>query len=81
MGFVAGDIATIRPYGSAAWRSDNRVLGHDALEIWRYLDALNAGPAIYYADPPYSKEHYSRYYHVLETLTRRLSRVARNGPL
>lgn len=64
------DIATIRPYGSAAWRSDNRVLGHDALEIWPYLDALNAGPAIYYADPPYSKEHYSRYYHVLETLTR-----------
>jgi adenine-specific DNA-methyltransferase len=23
-----------------------------------------------YADPPYSKDHYSRYYHVLETLTR-----------
>jgi adenine-specific DNA-methyltransferase len=27
-------------------------------------------PAIFYADPPYSKEHYSRFYHVLETLER-----------
>lgn len=64
------DIATVRPYGHAVWRAGNRILGHDALEIWPHLDALNVGPAIYYADPPYSKEHYSRYYHVLETLTR-----------
>jgi adenine-specific DNA-methyltransferase len=28
------------------------------------------GRAIVYADPPYSKEHYSRYYHVLESLER-----------
>lgn len=64
------DVATIRPYGTAAWRAGNRVLGHDALGIWPHLDALGVGPAIYYADPPYSKDHYSRYYHVLETLTR-----------
>lgn len=64
------DVAAIRPYGHAAWRAGNRVLGHDAVAIWRHLDALDVGPAIYYADPPYSKEHYSRYYHVLETLTR-----------
>jgi adenine-specific DNA-methyltransferase len=31
---------------------------------------VRTGPAIYYADPPYSKEHYSRFYHVLETLER-----------
>jgi adenine-specific DNA-methyltransferase len=64
------DIAAVRPYGNAVWRAGNRVLGHDALAIWPHLDALDVGPAIYYADPPYSKEHYSRYYHVLETLTR-----------
>lgn len=64
------DLAAIRPYGTTAWRAGNRVLGHDALSIWPHLDALDVGPAIYYADPPYSKDHYSRYYHVLETLTR-----------
>ena len=63
------DVATVRPYGDAAWRAQNRVLGADALTIWPKLDELGVGPAVYYADPPYSKEHYSRYYHVLETLT------------
>ncbi len=64
------DVSTLRPYGDSAWRANNRILGKDALEIWPELDALEVGPAIYYADPPYSKDHYSRYYHVLETLTR-----------
>lgn len=36
-----------------------------------YKEALKAAPlsegAIVYADPPYFKEHYSRYYHVLDT--------------
>jgi adenine-specific DNA-methyltransferase len=64
------DVAILRPYGDAAWRARNRVLGHDALKIWPELDALGVGPAIYYVDPPYTKDHYSRYYHVLETLTR-----------
>lgn len=36
-----------------------------------YLDALNNIPldnqTVVYADPPYFKEHYSRYYHVLDT--------------
>lgn len=32
------------------------------------LDLLNLGPDdIVYVDPPYFKEHYSRYYHVLDT--------------
>ena len=64
------DVAALRPYGDAAWRGRNRILGEDALTIWPTLDLMGVGPAIYYADPPYSKEHYSRYYHVLETLTR-----------
>lgn len=64
------DISTLQPYGDHAWRAQNHILGQDALTIWPELDALEVGPAIYYADPPYSKDHYSRYYHVLETLTR-----------
>lgn len=64
------DVAALRPYGDATWRARNRILGQDALTIWPELDELGVGRAIYYADPPYSKEHYSRYYHVLETLTR-----------
>lgn len=63
------DLSTLRPYGEPAWRTHNRIIGRDALTIWPELDALDVGPAIYYADPPYSKDHYSRYYHVLETLT------------
>jgi adenine-specific DNA-methyltransferase len=49
----------------------NRVFNRDALELWDEFDAAGlSAPAIFYADPPYSKEHYSRYYHVLETLDR-----------
>ena len=59
-----------QPFGSARWRSRNHVLEHDALEIWPRLDGLKARDAVIYADPPYSKDHYSRYYHVLETLVR-----------
>ncbi|MGG4553041.1 DNA adenine methylase [Paenibacillus humicus] len=37
-----------------------------------YLEFLNSVPlgenTLVYADPPYFKEHYSRYYHILETL-------------
>ena len=62
---------TLRPYGTAKWRRTNRVFNEDALRIWKRLDRHKLSrPPIFYADPPYSKEHYSRYYHVLETLTR-----------
>ncbi len=37
-----------------------------------YVDALkslkNSGVTVVYADPPYTRYHYSRYYHVLETM-------------
>lgn len=43
-------------------------------EVWRmdYQDALKrlrkSDIAVVYADPPYTRYHYSRYYHVLETI-------------
>jgi adenine-specific DNA-methyltransferase len=64
------DVGAIGPYGTTRWRRKNRVFHSDALELWPLLDAAHLGPAVFYADPPYSKEHYSRYYHVLETMER-----------
>ena len=51
-----------------------------------YIDILNKHGSTFsciYADPPYTRDHYSRYYHVLETLCLRdnpeISNVKRNG--
>ncbi len=42
----------------------------DALRIWPELRRRGFRNGVVYADPPYSKDHYSRYYHVLDTLVR-----------
>lgn len=65
---VASD--ELRPFGDASWRRKNRCYTGDALEVWNQLDTEPAHGAIIYADPPYSRDQYSRYYHVLETLVR-----------
>ena len=65
---VLEDLDCLAPFGTKRWRRRNRVLTCDALEIWETLDAAKLPPAVFYADPPYSKEQYSRFYHVLETL-------------
>src|SRR5262249_17760679 len=64
------DLATIAPYGTAKWRSGNRAMCGDTLTMWPSVDRQKLERAVVYADPPYSKDHYSRYYHVLETLAR-----------
>ncbi len=64
------EAAEVKPYGNGKWRKQNQVLQSDALTIWEKLDELGLANGVVYADPPYSKDHYSRYYHVLETLTR-----------
>ncbi len=53
-----------------------------------YLDAITQyGPtfSVIYADPPYTRDHYSRYYHVLETMCLRdnpsISQVMKHGSL
>jgi adenine-specific DNA methylase len=47
------------------------------------LDLFGAGSAVVYADPPYTRDHYSRFYHVLETMCLRdnpvPSRVIKGG--
>jgi hypothetical protein len=46
--------------------------GHDAIAVrGDFRDVLADPPAeigVVYADPPYTRDHYSRYYHVLETI-------------
>lgn len=58
--------ARVRPRGDELWRRRNLVSHGDALERLR---ALAPSPdTVVYADPPYTKDQYSRMYHVLETL-------------
>jgi adenine-specific DNA-methyltransferase len=49
-----------------------RISGHDHRVIrGDYVDALRelrGSLSIIYADPPYTRDHYSRFYHVLETI-------------
>lgn len=56
------------PVGTRAWRRQNQIFCGDALAVWSELDRLRPKSAVVYADPPYSKDHYSRFYHVLESL-------------
>lgn len=53
-----------------------------------YASALSthgSGFSVVYADPPYTRDHYSRFYHVLETMSLRddpvVSRVVKKGQL
>jgi adenine-specific DNA-methyltransferase len=52
--------------GSADWRRGNRVRCGDAPKILRALPQSHSG--LVYMDPPYTKDHYSRFYHVYEEL-------------
>lgn len=52
-------------------------LPHKALclDFSEALDQLPSNTSVVYADPPYTRDHYSRFYHVLETLCLRDSPV------
>ncbi len=60
-------IADMKPLGTPDWRSKNKVYHHDAVELLQHFATSNAAPGIIYADPPYTADQYSRYYHLLET--------------
>lgn len=61
-------LTRVRQVGTEDWRKNNSVYVGDALELIStgHLDHVGA----VYADPPYTKDQYSRYYHVYETLFR-----------
>jgi adenine-specific DNA-methyltransferase len=64
----ASQLDRIEPYGSAHWRRGNRIFSQPAEALLEELEMGAVRPAVIYADPPYSRAQYSRYYHVLETL-------------
>lgn len=51
--------------GARTWREGNSVSGEDAIELVK-SDLGDIG--VIYADPPYTKDQYSRFYHLYETL-------------
>ncbi|MBY5516212.1 DNA adenine methylase [Rhizobium leguminosarum] len=53
--------------GDAKWRSANRVFHGDAVDVLEGINWDQGRPAIVYADPPYTNDQYSRYYHLFET--------------
>jgi len=67
---LLNEVGTLEPVGDPDWRAGNEVFHRDALQIWPAIRERGFNDGIVYADPPYSTDHYSRYYHVLETLSR-----------
>jgi len=61
-------LQTIRPVGSLEWRQNNKVFGKDAIDLLDSLSLENIRPDVVYADPPYTSDQYSRYYHILDTM-------------
>jgi len=61
-------IDEMEPYGTKHWRKGNRVFNVDALSLLQSLRNQNKRPTVIYADPPYSRDQYSRFYHIYETL-------------
>lgn len=60
-------LTEMRPIGDEQWRSSNRVFHGDAVDVLKGMEHEKNRPAIIYADPPYTNDQYSRYYHLFET--------------
>jgi adenine-specific DNA-methyltransferase len=56
------------PIGGARWRRRNKVFNEDSVNLLASLRTRSVQPSAIYADPPYTDDQYSRYYHVYETL-------------
>lgn len=65
--FLLG-LGSLELVGTRTWRAQNRVTNSDAVETVASTDFDSVG--LVYADPPYTKDHYSRFYHVYETMYR-----------
>ncbi len=61
-------IPELTPLGYSGWRANNKSFNSNCLELMKYLHTDKLRPAVVYADPPYTDDQYSRYYHILETL-------------
>ncbi len=62
------EVDSLLPVGSLEWRRNNVVFNQTANQLLVSLLTAQQKPAVIFADPPYTTDHYSRYYHVLETI-------------
>lgn len=60
-------INDVIPIGSREWREGNQAFREDAIDLVTTMHEFKSKPAVVYADPPYTKDQYSRYYHIYET--------------
>lgn len=58
----------LKPAGSEKWRKRNKTFCSNAGTLLKKLLNAQHGPSVIYADPPYTNDQYSRYYHLWETL-------------
>lgn len=56
------------PVGSRKWRTSNKVFCKDSNQLLNQLYRRENVPSVIYADPPYTNDQYSRFYHLYETL-------------
>lgn len=62
-------IDEMKPIGTRHWRQGNVVTKTDAISLLKKMAKKDSKlPSIIYADPPYTDDQYSRYYHLYETL-------------
>ena len=61
-------LAGLAPIGGKDWRKHNKVFNQDTLSLIPQLKRAKADISVIYADPPYTDDQYSRFYHLLETL-------------
>lgn len=64
----AAALKELQPHGTPDWRSHNKTFRSDANALLQQLKTESSAPAVVYADPPYTADQYSRYYHLLDTL-------------
>jgi adenine-specific DNA-methyltransferase len=59
-------IDTLQPLGNSRWRATNKAMCSEAVHLVQKWTGPT--PGVVYADPPYTNDQYSRYYHLYETL-------------
>jgi adenine-specific DNA-methyltransferase len=58
----------LRAVGTVDWRRRNRSFHEDSVGLLPKFVKAKERPSVIYADPPYTDDQYSRYYHLLDTL-------------
>jgi adenine-specific DNA-methyltransferase len=67
-GIWRSSVNSLTPLGKAEWRMTNKAYCGEATSLLQELGECHEKPAVIYADPPYTGDQYSRYYHLLETM-------------